>query len=80
MLLNDTMMAKAVRLKVGDLCRARGWSPNDLAREAGITPLTARNLFRGNTERIDLQTMTKVCKALQVEPGELFVYSEEEHP
>jgi DNA-binding Xre family transcriptional regulator len=78
MLLSDDMMAKVVRLNIGDLCRERKWSPNDLAREAGITPLTARNLIRGNTERIDLVTMTKVCNALGVDPGSLFSYSEDD--
>ena len=71
-------MTKVVRLRIGELLKDRKMSSLDLAEKAGIAPLTARQLAKGRTERMDLVTMGKVCAALGVEPGELFVMTEEE--
>ena len=70
-------MAKVVRLRVGELLRERNMSSGDLSEKAGIAPLTARMLAKGQTERVDLVVMAKVCTALNVEPGELFSLLEE---
>lgn len=71
-------MAKVVRLRVGDLLRERNMSSPDLAEKAGVAPLTARQLAKGRSEALSLTTITKVCNALEVEPGELFSYMEED--
>jgi DNA-binding Xre family transcriptional regulator len=70
-------MTKVVRLRIGELLNARNMSSLDLSEKAKIAPLTARNLAKGRTERVDLDVMGKVCEALEVEPGDLFYLVEE---
>ena len=54
-------------------------SPSELARRLGVAQNTAYNLWRGNTERIDLPILQKICKEFGVTPGDILVVSEE-HP
>lgn len=42
--------------------RAKGWLPQDLAREAGVTAMTVSRVFRGL--RANPRTMKKLAKAL----------------
>jgi DNA-binding Xre family transcriptional regulator len=70
-------MTKVVRLRVGELLRERNMSSADLSEKAKIAPLTARNLAKGRTERVDLVVMGKICEVLDVAPGDLFYLTEE---
>lgn len=70
-------MTKVVRLRIGELLRERNMSSLELSEKAKIAPLTARNLAKGRTERVDLDVMGKVCEALNVAPGDLFYLTEE---
>ncbi len=49
-------------------------SPTMLATRLNIAPNTAYNLWRGNTERIDLPILEKVCAAFGVTPGDILQY------
>jgi DNA-binding Xre family transcriptional regulator len=44
-----------------------------LAARAGVAYHTAHALYTGRATRIDLATLDRMCTALQVEPGELFL-------
>ena len=54
-------------------------SPPELARRLGVAQNTAYNLWRGNTERIDLPILQKICQAFGVTPGDILVVVED-HP
>jgi transcriptional regulator with XRE-family HTH domain len=62
-----------LRIKMNDevksLREERGMSPRDLARQAGITPTTARRAERGQPVRVS--TARKIGGALQVDPRSL---------
>ena len=55
----------------------QGITPAELARRASIAPLTARTLYRGDVDRIDLATMGKVANALGVKGKDLLEEVEE---
>jgi DNA-binding Xre family transcriptional regulator len=65
-----------VRLTVSDLLEKRGMSTADFAERAGLTYNQALALRRNAYTRVDLSTIAKVCEALNVEPGALFILSE----
>lgn len=67
-----------LRLRVGATMRERGMSIADLAKAADIAPNTARALYRGVNERVDLVVLSKVAAALGVRPIELFEETEEQ--
>ncbi len=62
-----------IRLRVGELMRHQGLTVKALAERAGVAYATAHVLATGRALRIDLDTLDRICTALRVEPGELFV-------
>jgi transcriptional regulator with XRE-family HTH domain len=61
-----------LKLRVGALMKERQLTVNQLAELANIAPNTARALYRGVNERVDLAVLERVAKALGVRPLELF--------
>jgi len=59
-------------LTVASLLDARGISTSDFAKLADLTYGQALAIRRGMYERIDLNTIGRICDALNVEPGDLF--------
>ena len=62
-----------VRVRVGELARQQGLTIKALAERAGVAYNTAHALYTGRATRIDLDTLDRMCAALQAEPGELFL-------
>jgi transcriptional regulator with XRE-family HTH domain len=67
-----------VRLRVGEVMKARGMTIQELAEQADIAYNTARGMFHGITTRIDLPVLERVAQALGVPPLELLEEYEEE--
>jgi len=63
--------------RLQEVLQARHMSRRTLARCTGLTVTTVCKLAQGTPQRIDLQTLTRVCAALQVQPGELCVWEPE---
>ena len=63
----------AVRLRIGDIARQQGLTIKALALRAGVAYNTAHALCTGRATRIDLDTLDRICTALQVEPGDVLV-------
>lgn len=62
-----------VRLKA--LLEARGRTRYWLAKETGIQFNTLTRIERADlTNRIELSTLDKICRALQCQPGDLLVW------
>lgn len=61
-----------LKLRVGAVMRERDVSVAELAGKAGIATNTARALYRGVNDRVDLVVLSKVANALGVRPMELF--------
>ncbi len=63
-----------LRLRVATLLKQRGWTPYRLAKESGLTLNQAYRVARpdGRFARLEHDTLEKVCRALDVDPGDLF--------
>ena len=62
-----------VSLRIGELARQQGLTIKALAERAGVAYNTAHALYTGRALRIDLDTLDRICAALGVEPGDVFV-------
>lgn len=57
---------------VAKLAGERKKSVRQVCEETGLAYNTVLSLFRGNATRVDLFTLDGVCRALGVQPGDLF--------
>jgi putative transcriptional regulator len=62
-----------VRLNLTPLLKAHGWTPYRLAKEADLSLSTVYRLMNEKLGRFDAVTIDKLCRALDAEPGDLFV-------
>ena len=67
--------------KTQEIARRNGVNtPRELAVRLGVAQNTAYNLWRGNTERIDLPILQRICKEFGVTPGDVLVLEAEKKP
>lgn len=69
----NSMTPQTVRATVSEILKKKGMSTREFANRAGISYNTALAWERGYPTRMDFATIGKICEALEVEPGELFV-------
>lgn len=62
-----------VKMRIGELTKQQSLTIKALAERAGVAYNTAHALCTGRATRIDLDTLDRICAALRVEPGELFI-------
>ncbi len=62
-----------INMRIGELARQQGLTIKALAERAGVAYNTAHALYTGRALRIDLDTLDRMCAALQVEPGDVFI-------
>ncbi len=61
--------------KTQEIARKNGVNtPRELAQRLEVAQNTAYNLWRGNTERIDLPILQKICREFGVTPGDVLKY------
>lgn len=60
--------------RLSDILKERRMSRRGLARQTGLNVNTVCKLANNAHLMIDLWTLTRVCTALQVTPGELLVW------
>lgn len=53
-------------------------SVNDLAKELDMSNVNLSNLKTGKMKGIRFETMERICKALDCQPGDLFEYLPDE--
>lgn len=64
--------------KTQEIARRNGVAtPGELAKRLGVAQNTAYNLWRGNTERIDLPILYRICLEFGVTPGDILVINQE---
>lgn len=68
----NTMSPLTVSLAVSEILDKQGMSTADFASKARLTYTQALALRRGAYGRIDLETIARICEALDVQPGDLF--------
>jgi len=60
-------------MRIGELARQQGLTIKALAERAGVAYNTAHALYTGRALRIDLDTLDRMCAALEAGPGDVFV-------
>jgi putative transcriptional regulator len=62
-----------IKLRIKEIVDRRGLKITELAERADIAYGTAHALYRGHVTRIDLETLDRVCDALDVDIADLLV-------
>jgi putative transcriptional regulator len=69
-------MKMTVRLKIPELrARLNRMTQAELAKTAGLSKTTVSNLESGRLRRIELDTISKLCSALNCTPNDLFDFA-----
>ncbi|WP_245808779.1 helix-turn-helix domain-containing protein [Shouchella patagoniensis] len=55
-----------IELKVGEAIRSRGLTQKEVAEKSGIRPTAISNLARGYVDRISLDHLSKIVRALDI--------------
>ena len=58
--------------ELSTLLGAKRWSQRELCRRTGLHPVTVSRLFHDEWQEISRDVIDRVCRALGVDPGELF--------
>lgn len=72
------MIKRHVRLRVAQLLDERGINQEEFAEMTGLHISTISRLVRDANEQIALETIGKVCVALDVTPNDIIDYNEED--
>jgi transcriptional regulator with XRE-family HTH domain len=67
-----------VRLQVKELAQKKGMTQKALAEKSGVTVQLLNRYWNNNIQRVDLEELNKIAKALGVKPGDLIVSDGEE--
>ena len=71
-----TNMAIIVKI---DVMLAKGkMSVTELSEKLGITMANVSILKNGKAKAVKMETLNKLCKALDCQPGDLFAYEEDQ--
>ena len=67
------MRVTPISLRIKELRTARGWSQAVLAEKSGIDKSTIYRLETGKRGGVDFETLEKLARVLEVDPGYLLV-------
>lgn len=62
-----------IKIRLNELLKEREQTLYGLAQETGIRYATLWQMSRDEISLLNLKTLDKICKALDVEPGEVLV-------
>jgi putative transcriptional regulator len=69
----DTMIVNRLSRLLGE----RRMSVMELKRQTGLSYVTVHNLYSGKSNRVDFDTLDKLCRALGVGVGDILEYQPE---
>ena len=67
-----------IKVKLGVVMDQRGISSKELAKRIGITPANLSILKMGKARGVRFETLGKICKILDCQPGDILSYEEDE--
>jgi putative transcriptional regulator len=69
-----------IRFRLADVLKRKGWTPYRLSQETGLTIPTAYRLADAELRfgRFTTDTLDRLCRALEVQPGDLLEWVPEE--
>jgi len=63
-----------INIKAAEIMGRRRMNQKTLADVTGIRPATIGLLWHGETKRLDMDHLDRLCKALNCQPGDLLEY------
>lgn len=69
----------AIVINIDVMLAKRKMSVTELSERVGITMANISILKNGKAKAIKVETLNKICEALQCQPGDILEYVEEEH-
>lgn len=69
----ERVVIMPIRVRLTEVLSDKGISQRELARITGLRPNTINHLCSGEVDRIYLETLEKVCKALDVKIEEVLI-------
>jgi putative transcriptional regulator len=67
-----------IRLSLDKVMKSRGLTQKDIIEITGITRNTVKSLAANASTRIDFPTLDALCRGLNVKPGDLIEYIEDD--
>ena len=67
-----------IQIRLAELLKARGKTRYWLAKQTSLSYIAISNLCAGKTRRIDFDTMSAICTALNCQPNDWLLNSGEE--
>ena len=58
--------------RILQLCHKRGLTPNGLSRAAGVSRSTIKRILNGESERMRMTTLKKLCDGFEITLQEFF--------
>jgi putative transcriptional regulator len=62
-----------IKFRLNEMLKERGHTVYWLWKRAGIRYATVWQMSKGETERLNLETLDRICEALECQPGDLLV-------
>ena len=63
---------EAVALRIRQLCRERGLTPNGLSNLAAVPQSTVKSILNGESKNPGIVSIKKLCDGLEITLGEFF--------
>ena len=63
---------EAVALRIIQLCRERGLTPNGISNIAAVPQLTIKSILNGESSNPGIVTIKKLCDGFEITLGEFF--------
>lgn len=64
-----------IKVKIREIAEAQGIkNAHRLEIAADLTPAAAARLWKGEIEKISMETLDRLCRTLDCQPSDLFVY------
>ena len=70
----DTMIVNRLSRLLGE----RRMNLSVLQRRTGLSYVTLHALYHGKSTRVDFETLNRICRALEVQPGDILEYAPDE--
>jgi putative transcriptional regulator len=67
----------AIDIHLDDLLAARGMTLTELSEQVGVTIVNLSILKNGRAKAIRFSTLTRLCEALDCQPGDLLTWRKE---
>lgn len=65
-----------IKIRIKEIAKSRGIkNAHRLQLAAELSPAAASRFWKTEIEKISMETLDRLCKALECQPGDLFVYT-----